>query len=527
MPWGRSGSLTRNEARLKLDHGLIQVEHLTVRYPKSEVPALADVSLTIERGETVLLLSPSGGGKSTLAHVLSGLIPQDIYAFVEGRVRVGEIDPTTAPPGRVAAQVGLLFQDPESGFATLTVEDEIAFGLENLQVPPGEMPSRIRHSLEQVGLPDLKGRRLDSLSGGEAQRIALACLLAMSPPVLVLDEPTANLDPVSTREFFSILAGLGRSHTILLIEHKLDACLQLANRVILLDTHGRLIAADEPGRVFELNREVILDAGIWMPDDMAGPSLNPDSGVTREPPPAMAVLPAVQIEDVTFAFPRQPPVLRDASLNIQRGSFFALVGPNGSGKTTLARLMMGLLPSPAHGEIRIFGDPLERLTLADLTERVGFVFQNPEHQFVTNTVRDELAFSLNARHWPETEVEGRVAELLSRFELVDQESQNPFTLSQGQKRRLSVATMLAVGQRMLILDEPTLGQDRRTTLALMESLSALNRQGVTILIITHDMRLVGSYAQLVAVLLHGLTAFVGPPHVLFEDNDLMHSARLA
>jgi energy-coupling factor transporter ATP-binding protein EcfA2 len=506
---------------------LIELEHLSVRYPKSEAPALEDVSLTIEQGETVLLLAPSGGGKSTLARVISGLIPQDIFAFVKGRVRVGEVDPLTAPPGQVAAQVGLLFQDPESGFATLTVEDEIAFGLENLGVPPMEMPGRIRHALAQVGLPDVEKRRLDRLSGGEGQRVALACLLAMAPPVLVLDEPTANLDPASTREFFSTLAALRSSHTVVLIEHKLDACLHLADRVILLDGRGRLVATGEPEHVFDRYRNVILETGSWLPGEFIQPSLAIDGELQAASPSAMAELPAARIEDATFAYPSHPPVLRDASLDVPRGSFFALVGPNGSGKTTLALLMMGLLPAPYQGQVRIFGDVLDRLTLADLTERVGFVFQNPEHQFVTNTVRDELAFGLTARDWPEVDVERRVAELLSRFELVEQEGQNPFTLSQGQKRRLSVATMLAVGQRMLILDEPTLGQDRRTTLALMESLVLLNRQGVTIMVITHDMQLVASYAQLVAVLIGGRTAFVGQPHALFQDQALMHEARLA
>jgi energy-coupling factor transporter ATP-binding protein EcfA2 len=506
---------------------LIELEHLTVRYPKSEAPALDDVSLTIERGETILLLAPSGGGKSTLARVLSGLIPQGIFAFVEGRVRVGEIDPLTAPQGLVAGQVGLLFQDPESSFATLTVEDEIAFGLENLRVAPTEMPGRIRHSLEQVGLMGLEKRRLDRLSGGEAQRIALACLLAMAPPVLVLDEPTANLDPASTREFFDRLAILRPSHTVLLIEHKLDACLHLADRVVLLDGHGRLITAAPSERVFEDYRDVILETGSWLPGEITDPAPVAHAELAGVPPPAaMHGLPAAHIEDLTFAYPGHPPILSDVSLDIPRGAFFALIGPNGSGKTTLARLMMGLLPPPEQGEIRIFGDALDALTLADLTERVGFVFQNPEHQFVTNSVRDELAFSLTSRDWPKPEVESRVAELLTRFELTDQASQNPFTLSQGQKRRLSVATMLAVGQRMLILDEPTLGQDRRTTQALMESLCALNRQGVTILIITHDMQLVRSYAQTAAVLLDGRIAFAGQPYLLFEREELMRAARL-
>jgi energy-coupling factor transport system ATP-binding protein len=506
---------------------LIELENLTVRYPKSQIPALDGVTLTIEQGETALLLAPSGGGKSTLARVLSGLIPQDVFAFVEGRVRVGETDPLTDSPARVAAQVGLLFQDPESGFATLTVEDEIAFGLENLHVPPEEIPFKIQRSLEQVGLADLRGRRLDSLSGGEAQRIALACLLAMAPPVLVLDEPTANLDPASTREFFTHLSILRSSHTIVLIEHKLDACLHLADRVILLDGRGRLIAIAEPERAFELYREVILESGIWLPSDLLEPAPTEPGGARPVSPPMMPGLPAVHFENVTFAFPGRPPVLHEVSLDIPRASFFALVGPNGSGKTTLARLMMGLLPCSAQCDIRIFGDRLERLTLADLTERIGFVFQNPEHQFVTNTVYDELAFSLTVRGWSHTDIERSVNEMLSRYDLIGHEKQNPFTLSQGQKRRLSVATMLAVGQRMLILDEPTLGQDRRTTLALMDSLAALGRQGVTILIITHDMRLVGSYAQSAAVLIDGRVAYVGPPHALFQDEKLMRSARLA
>jgi energy-coupling factor transporter ATP-binding protein EcfA2 len=505
---------------------LIELEHLSVRYPKSDVPALDDVSLTIEQGETVLLLAPSGGGKSTLARVLSGLVPQLVFAHVQGELRVGEIDPLTAPPGEVAGQVGLLFQDPESSFATLSVEDEIAFGLENLRVPPDEMPGRIRRSLAQVGLPKFEKRRLDSLSGGEAQRIALACLLAMAPPVLILDEPTANLDPASTREFFAHLAGLRSSHTILLIEHKLDACLHLADRVILLDGHGRLIVVAKPERVFAEYRDVIIETGSWLPGDLLSPEMAKPGLSHPLAPATMAELPAVRIEDVTFAYPDSASVLNDVSLDIPRGSFFGLVGPNGSGKTTLARLMMGLLPAPSQGEIRIFGDPLDSLTLSDLTERVGFVFQNPEHQFVTNTVHDELAFSLTARQWPEAEVERRVVDLLTRFELEEQQGQNPFTLSQGQKRRLSVATMLAVGQRMLILDEPTLGQDRRTTQTLMESLSALSRQGVTILIITHDMRLVGSYAQLAAVMLDGQIAFVGQPQVLFQNRSLMRAARL-
>jgi energy-coupling factor transport system ATP-binding protein len=231
------------------------------------------------------------------------------------------------------------------------------------------------------------------------------------------------------------------------------------------------------------------------------------------------------IAHLTFAYPGGAPVLNDVNLRVPEGEFAVLVGPNGSGKSTLAALAMGLRPPPA-GAVTLFGRDVRGLTTAEIAERAGYVFQNPEHQFVADSVADELAYSLRARRRPEAEIARTVRALLARFSLDGLAEANPFTLSQGQKRRLSVATMLAVGQRLLILDEPTFGQDRLGAARLMGLLGELNRDGVTLLIITHDMRLVAEWAQRVHVLAGGRILFSGSPADLFARSDVLRAARL-
>ncbi len=480
---------------------MISASHLTIRYPRTPKPAVQGVSFTLPAGELALLLGPSGGGKSTLALALTGIVPHHIFAHVEGKIRLNGLNPAETEPARIAATAGILFQDPEAGFATLTVEDELAFGLENLAVPREAMPARIREALAKVGMEAFLKRRLETLSGGEAQRIALAALLAMQPPVLILDEPTANLDPQATRDFFATLARLKGEHTILLIEHKLDACWHLADRVLFLGEGGRLLAVGEPDATLQAHLPQILEAGIWVPshlDPRAGRRPPPDAF-----PPLHADTPAVEVRGLEFAYPGGTPVLRGVDLRIPQGDFVALMGANGAGKSTLALHMAGLLPPPQTGEVRLFGKPLASLSPREQADLVGFVFQNPEHQFVTDRVWDELAYSLRVRAWPEEEIRARVEHLLAAFRLTAHADRNPFTLSQGQKRRLSVGTMLAAGQRLLILDEPTFGQDRNTAYALMERLRALNREGVTIVMITHDERLAREYARRKVVLADG------------------------
>jgi energy-coupling factor transport system ATP-binding protein len=481
---------------------------------------LREVDLDVSRGQLLLLLGPSGSGKSTLARVLAGVIPQGVFAEVSGAVLVNGLDPRRAEPARVSSTAGLLFQDPQSGFAMLTVEDEIAFGLENLAVPPGEMPGRIRAALRQVGMGGSEARPLLQLSGGEAQRVALAALLAMHPAVLLLDEPTANLDPAGTREFFARLARLKPDRAIVLIEHKLDACLKLADRVLVLGPDGRPIASGDPQTVLRRHRRRLVKAGVWLPA-----RLEPKRRPVGAPKVRSDLPPAVRTTRLTYAYPGGPHVLTGVDLEVPQGDFVALVGPNGSGKSTLARLWMGLLPAP-RDTIEVFATPQEVLSEEELAERLGYVFQNPEHQFVRDTVREELAFSLQTLRRSPSEIGRRVGELLARFDLAGVADRNPFTLSQGQKRRLSVAAMLASGQRMLILDEPTFGQDRASAHALMESLRSLNRSGVTIVFITHDMRFVRQYARRAVVLVRGRCIFDGSPAALFRNGRALDRARL-
>jgi len=485
---------------------VVDVHDLRVRYPRWSRPALDGLNLHLHAGETLLLLGPSGGGKTTLLLTLTGLIPHDVFAHVQGRVHVGGADPTREPPGAMATRIGLMFQDPEAGFAMLVVEDEVAFGLENLRVPPAAMPPRITAALRAVGMEAYRHRRLDSLSGGQQQRVALAALLAMEPPILALDEPTAHLDPRATAAFYRTLAALRGQRSVLLVEHRVDRALAVADRVVLLDEHGRVLAQGPPYATLRRHRDAALAAGLWLPED-----LDPRAGWRAEHSGPLRVdPPAVALERVSFAYPRGPRVLHDVTLRVPQGDFLALVGPNGAGKTTLARLMLHLGLQPTAGRVRLFGDPVENLQPGEITARAGFVFQNPEHQFVTERVDEEIAYSLRARGWPEAEVQARVQALLRRFGLEAHAARNPFRLSQGQKRRLSVATMLAVAPRLLILDEPTFGQDRNTAYALMDLLLDLNHEGVTVVMITHDERLVRQYARHVAVLEGGRLVWHGP-----------------
>ena len=538
----------------------VEVEGLRFRYAGSEAWVLDRVDMAIQPGETVLLLGPSGCGKSTLALCLNGLIPHLIEGEMEGQVRIQGRSTTSQLIRQLCQQVGEVFQDPETQLVMPRVSEEVAFGLENLAVPRPAMEARIEAALSQVGLLERRNDWVGSLSGGHKQRLALAAVLALHPSILVLDEPTANLDPLATATFFRTLRGLKTSLGIatLLIEHRLDAALPLVDRVIALSRQGRVMAAGTPQTVFNTRPQALEREGIWLPttcqlamalqthgwpvaeypvsldgaETMLRRLLPPIAPSIRVPKPAPdgpslseTGDSAVVVDGLHYSYPGGPPVLQDVHLHVAPGRFFALVGANGSGKTTLARHLVGLL-RPARGQVTILGRPAHSQGLAQLARQVGYVFQNPEHQFVTQRVADELAYSLQGR-WGHEEAGRRVDELLHTFGLAGSAQANPFALSQGQKRRLSVATMVALGQPILILDEPTFGQDRHTAAALMATLKSLHAAGTTILFITHDMQLVAEYAQEVAVMQRGRVIFQGTPRALFQQPELVQQANLA
>lgn len=531
----------------------IRVEGLTVKYPGRRRPALEEISFSVQPGELVLVLGPSGCGKSTLALCLNGVIPHAIAATMDGHVRVAGLDTRQVPLSRLSEKVGVVFQDPEAQFCLLTVEEEVAFGLENLGVPPDEMPGRIAAALELVGLAELRERRIDRLSGGQKQRLALACVLAMGPEILVLDEPTAHLDPQAAADLFATLARLkaaGR-HTIVVIEHRLDDLMPLVDRVLLFGPEGRLLAEGTPRELFAAYRQELDRFGIWIPQvtelafrlaeagveigrlpltvEEAAETLAPRLGRARrhwlplvDPPERQ---PAVEVRRLSYRYPSGPQALDEVSLAIPEGSFFALVGPNGAGKSTLALHLVGVLEPPPEA-VWLLGRPLRAYRRQELPRVASYVFQNPEHQFLTGTVYDEVAFGLRVQGLPEREVEARVRAVLEEFGLAVLARAHPFTLSQGEKRRLSVATALVLRPRLLILDEPTFGQDRRTTALIMGRLRELVRSGGTVVAITHDLRLVAEEASAAGVLVAGRVAFTGTVVELLGSAPLLGQAGL-
>ena len=429
--------------------------------------AVRDVDLQIAHGERVLLLGPSGAGKSTLLAALAGLLPEDSGESA-GTVEIDGLDPRKSRD-----QVGIVFQDPQTQLVMARSGDDVAFGLENRGVPATQIWERVSDALDRVGFPYPINRPTAALSGGEAQRLALAGVLALRPRLLLLDEPTANLDPAGAR---LVRDAIERSRdddtTLIVVEHRVAEALPLVDRVIVLEPGGGIRADGAPEVVFAAYGDRLADEGVWVPG-FAVPALKSKS--TAEPS-------FVRTEQVAVANRLSP-----VSLAAGGGELLAVTGPNGAGKSTLALTLGGLL-APTAGRVHAFDDPKppHKWRATTLTQRIGSVFQNPEHQFVTTKVADELAVGPRRLRRPAGEIRRTVDDLLDRLRLTKLAAANPYTLSGGEARRLSVATALATAPRLLVLDEPTFGQDRRTWIELVALLATLRDEGHAIVAVTHD-----------------------------------------
>lgn len=534
---------------------LLHLRDVAITHFESERPTPAGVSFDVHPGETVLLLGPSGSGKSTLALALNGLIPHAVPGTVAGIVRTGGRDATTTPVAQLAATVAMVFQDPDAQLVTGSLLDEVAFGPENLRLPVEVVLSRAEVALRRVGLWERRHDTPDVLSGGGRQRLAVACALAMGSPLLVLDEPTANLDPQGVDDVYAALRDIADDgdRAILLIEHNLDAALPLIRRVVALDARGRVVADGTVDEVLRDRAEELHTSGVWLPTaalaalrlrragyDIARVPLTPAElrealeasapvagraiEVSSRPTGAASLPPILTVRGLTLSRGRTP-VLHGIDLDVRRGEFVAIVGANGAGKTTLVQAVAGVL-RPPRGAVRIGGDDIRRLSARTRAERVGFVFQNPEHQFVTTTVFGEIAYGLRRRRLPDADVRARTSALLDRFGLADHADAHPFLLSGGQKRRLSVGTALVGGAQVLMLDEPTFGQDRARADELLALLDDLRAEGTTIVVVTHDMQLVAEHADRMIVVADGRIAADGPTAAVFADDALLARAGL-
>lgn len=464
--------------------------------------ALSGVDLDIAPGERVLVLGPSGSGKSTLMGGLAGLL-----GGAEGGEATGTLTVDGVAPADARGRVGLLMQDPEAQVVLARVGDDVAFGMENLGVPREAIWPRVEESLSAVGLHVPLDHSTTELSGGQKQRLALASILAMGPGLLLLDEPTANLDPSGVAEVRAAVEAVVErtGATMVVVEHRVDVWAPLVDRVIVV-ADGR-IAADGPlSQVLEEQGEVLRERGMWLPGDDVAAEVGPAPEVApassegaEEEEGARGATPIARVTGLSIGYDKAAPVRSGIDLAIERGVSTCIVGANGAGKSTFALTLAGLLP-PISGTVEVEtsdgtrGDPHE-WTSKQLLGRMSMVFQEPEYQFLASTVAEELAIGPRAAGMSEEEIAPLVDEHLEALGLTALARANPMTLSGGEKRRLSVATALISAPELLILDEPTFGQDRGTWLGLVRLLRAALARGVTLVSITHDPAFVAAMGQ--------------------------------
>lgn len=446
------------------------------------------LDLRIEPGERVLLLGASGAGKSTLVHALAGVLGGEDEGEQRGELLVGG-----QPAERARGRVGLVLQDPDSQVILARVGDDVAFGCENLGVPRDEIWARVRDAIDAVGLDLPLDHPTARLSGGQKQRLALAGVLAMRPGLLLLDEPTANLDPAGVAE---VRDAVGRvlAHsrsTFIVIEHRVGVWLDLVDRVIVLHPGGGVLADGAPAEVLAREGRRLAESGVWVPRF-------PPALPARERRAGGEVL--LRASDLVIGRTRGAPLRGGIDLEVSAGRALAVTGRNGAGKSTLGLTLAGLLP-PVGGRLSadalaggLTSEPISWRS-RELVTRIGSVFQDPEHQFITGTVRAELAVGPRATKLPAAETERRVAELAERLRLTSLLDANPFTLSGGEKRRLSVATALITRPPLLVLDEPTFGQDSRTWAELVRLLAELLDAGSALVAVTHDAPFVAALAD--------------------------------
>lgn len=558
---------------------MVRIEDFHWRYPSfgdlAENPwTLKGINLEIEKGEFFGITGPSGAGKTTTCKAIMGIVPHGLkipYRFynhhlkgsvwVDGRLVTG-VEPegnvvdgrplgTLLGQGIIAPYGGMVLQDPETQFLRMSLLHEIAFGLQLLKLPAEEIEKRVREALAMVGLGDLADEAMyihpNDLSGGQKQRVAIAAFLALRPELLILDEPTSDLDPQGKSEVIETVHMLrDRYHmTVVLVEQDPEILRRFCDRIALIaDGQVQMIErADDFYRrtevlsswgvhTFEVS-EIAAQTGIrWggglpisveealgcFPSDLDASLQPPDRAPTGE-----ALL---QVRDLHYVYDDGTPALRGVSFDLYKGEVLALLGANGSGKTTVAKILNGIY-APTGGSVRMFGQNIVRRSVRrQLPRYVGYVFQNPDHQIFTRRVWDEIAYGLKNLSLRPDELDERCRLALQAVGLGDQADEDPLFLGKGQRQRLAVASILAMRPQIIIVDEPTTGQDHRMVRGIMDLLGELHTQGNTVLIITHDMTLVANYCQRVVVLMEGRDVFTGTPRELFSRPEMVRMTRL-
>jgi len=536
----------------------IEINDVTWTYRKTEKPAMTELNLKVRPGEILFVTGPAGAGKTTLCRFLNALIPHFYTGELKGKVLVRGMDTADYPPEILCGHVGLIFDNPSNQLFNLTVFDEIAFGPENLCIPPDKIREIVADALRFCRLEAYVNKTPHHLSGGEQQACALASIMAMRPQIYVLDEPTANLDPYGTELVFQRTEELFRSErkTGVIVEHKLERVAQLADRMIVLD-QGRIVLEGKPKEVLQ-SVEELMQLGLKVPQatqlahrfNSQGIRISPlpttleesietlsklfDQGKiklsTKEAKRAEVNVPAegeflIECQDVWYTYPDGTEALKGVDLKIRKGDFVGLIGKNGSGKTTIAKIIKGLY-APTKGKVLIAGRDLNEKSGIDRAKSVGYVFQNPDDQIFCRTVRDEISFGLKYMKLPKSETNRLVNKAASTMELKEYLDANPFNLSQGLRQRVAIASMLVFEPEVFIIDEPTTGQDFARAKIIMDVTKALHKAGITILIVTHDMELIAEYANRLVVMMGGRILLEGSTKEVFAQSEILKQSSI-
>jgi len=501
---------------------LIKLYDFTFTYNGANKPALQNVALTIEDGEFILITGPSGGGKSTLCRCFNGLVPHFYGGTISGRAEVQGMDILRTPPKELTTKVGMVFQDPENQLVTTDVEREIAFGLENLGFPVNLIARRIEEALDTVGIASLRFRRHHELSGGEKQKVAIASVLALHPEVLVLDEPTSELDPQSAEEVLRLLERLNDELgiTIILIEHRLDRVIHLVDRVLVMN-EGIIQASGQPREVMNTDGLCLgIPPVIRLMQRLRAKGLKlgklpltvkearlklqkvlRNINTTEFADDRLDINPVLKVDKLWFSYEDRA-ALRDIKITINKGEFIAIMGRNASGKTTLVKHLNGLA-RPSKGRVIIDGIDTKQYSVAELSRQVGYVFQNPNDHLFADTVEEEVAFSLRNQGVEQENIDKSVERILNEFKLTRYRQVYPRNLSGGEKQRLALASVLVTRPKIIILDEPTRGMDYALKRELIGFLTDYCKYGNTVVMVTHDVETVAECADRVILLSEG------------------------
>ena len=525
---------------------MIRINNLTFRYSDTDKPALHDINLEIQDGEFVLITGPSGGGKSSLCRCLNGLIPHFYGGEITGKVEVEGLDVVEHSTKELATKVGMVFQDPENQLVATDVEREVAFGLENLAFPLKLMAKRVEEALDTVGIASLRHRTVNELSGGEKQRVAIASVLAFYPNILVLDEPSSELDPKGAEEVLNVVERLNDELgiTVILIEHRLDRVAQHVDRMIVLD-NGMIVSDGTPQSI--LSDGKVSKSGVGVPPIIKlvqglrdkcisidntpltvkegraalakvmslrakRSNLNLSEGkvITSEAkqslrpfaPLRASAQPLVEVKGLYHVYSGEFVALRNISLKIHKGEFVTIMGRNASGKTTLVKNFNGLL-KPTRGDVVVDGINTKEITIAELAKKIGYVFQNPNDHLFADSVEQEIAFTLKNLGFKSEEMEPMIDQVLERFNLTQYRHRYPRSLSGGEKQRVALASILVAQPKIIILDEPTRGMEYKLKTELMRFLDEYRKDGRVVILVTQDVETVAEYGDRVILLSEG------------------------